>query len=77
LRKEIPSLELARVFQHALFGTVLMWALDPASSLEKQFGNTMRIFFDGLSAPLKPALAVRKVPPTRMKGEAKGERKAR
>ncbi len=78
LRGEISPAELARVFQHALFGTVLMWALDPASSLEKQFGNTMRIFFAGLSAPLKPPLAVRrKVPPTRMKGEAKGERKAR
>ena len=60
LREEIPPAELARVFQHALFGTVLMWALDPASSLEKQFGNTMRIFFAGLSAPLKPALAVRR-----------------
>ena len=74
LRHEISPAELARVFQHALFGTVLMWALDPASSLEKQFGNTMRIFFAGLSAPLKPALAGRrKVPPTRGRG-TKGRR---
>lgn len=74
LRHEISPAELARVFQHALFGTVLMWALDPASSLEKQFGNTMRIFFAGLSAPLKAPLAGRrKVPSTR----ARDERKAR
>ncbi len=82
LRDEIPPMELARVFQHALFGTVLMWALDPASSLEKQFGNTMRIFFAGLGAPLKPAPGGRrKVSPARVKGavkrESKAERKAR
>jgi AcrR family transcriptional regulator len=60
LRDTISPAELARVFQHALFGTVLMWALDPESSLEKQFRNTMRIFFAGLSVPSKPPLAVRR-----------------
>jgi AcrR family transcriptional regulator len=46
-------LELARAFQHALFGTVLMWALDPKSSLEKQFANTMRMICSGLSVSSK------------------------
>ncbi len=73
LRDEIPPAELARVFQHALFGTVLMWALDPASSLEKQFGNTMRIFFSGFNASVKKRpVARRKVRPK----SAKDERKA-
>jgi AcrR family transcriptional regulator len=74
LLNEIPSLELARVFQHALFGTVLMWALDPESSLEKQFGNTMRVVFAGLNISCKPPRpARRKIVPK----AAKPERKSR
>jgi hypothetical protein len=49
----LAPLELARVFQHVLFGTVLLWAVDPVSSLEKQFGNTIRTFFSGLNASSK------------------------
>jgi AcrR family transcriptional regulator len=74
LRSEIPPEELARGFQHALFGTVLMWALDPESSLKQQFGNTMRMFFSGLRAD------GRAKPPERRNGMLKmanGERKAR
>jgi AcrR family transcriptional regulator len=73
LHDGISPAELARVFQHALFGTVLMWALDPESSLEKQFGNTMRIFFSGLNAPSKPPRSGRcKVLPRGAKVERKG-----
>lgn len=46
-----PS-ELARGFQHMLFGTVLLWAVDPVSSLKRQFDSTMRIFFSGINASL-------------------------
>lgn len=45
----ITPLELARGFQHMLFGTVLLWAVDPVSSLKKQFDSTMRIFFSGIN----------------------------
>lgn len=53
LNDELSAVEMARIFQHAVFGTVLMWALDPSSPLEKQFGNTMRTFLYGLNASSK------------------------
>lgn len=62
LRREIASPELARVFQHVLFGTVLIWALDTVSSLDKQFSNTMQVFFSGLGATSKPAARVKSAP---------------
>jgi AcrR family transcriptional regulator len=53
LNSELPAADLARAFHHALFGTVLMWALDPSSPLEKQFSNTMQTFLSGLNASSK------------------------
>ena len=58
LKSELPAADLARAFHHALFGTVLMWALDPSSPLEKQFSNTMRTFLSGLNASSKPRSSV-------------------
>ena len=55
----LPPAALARVFQHALFGSVLMWALDPSSPLERQFSNTMQTFLHGLNASDKPARSSR------------------
>jgi AcrR family transcriptional regulator len=82
LLDEIPPLALARAFQHALFGTVLMWALDPKSSLEKQFTDTMRMIFSGLSLSSKAPLPLRRnLPLNAAKREslhtAKRERKPR
>lgn len=54
LNKDLAALEMARIFQHAVFGTVLMWALDPSSPLEKQFRNTMHTFLSGLNASSMP-----------------------
>jgi AcrR family transcriptional regulator len=70
LRAEIAPTELARVFQHVLFGTVLIWAVDTVSSLEKQFNNTMQIFFSGLGAASEPAARGKPAPAgvTRLKG---------
>jgi AcrR family transcriptional regulator len=53
LNCELPAADLARAFHHVLFGTVLMWALDPSSPLEKQFSNTMQTFLSGLNASAK------------------------
>jgi hypothetical protein len=50
LNDHLPPATLARVFQHAIFGSLIMWALDPSSSLEKQFSNTMQTFLHGLNA---------------------------
>ena len=50
LNDHLPPATLARVFQHAIFGSLMMWALDPSSSLEKQFSNTMQTFLHGLNA---------------------------
>jgi AcrR family transcriptional regulator len=71
LRDGILPAELARAFHRVLLGTVLMWALDPESSLEKQFVNTMRMIFSGLNLPGKPPRAVRKVLPKVVKRERK------
>ncbi len=68
LNKVAPA-ELARVFQQALFGTLLLWSLDSESSLERQVSATMRMFLAGSS----PSPARREV---RVKA-AKRERKAR
>jgi AcrR family transcriptional regulator len=75
LQGEIPPAELARIFQQTLMGTVLLWALDQESSLEKQLDSTMRAFFCGIGAPSKlPRLVHRKLAPKKV---VKGERKTR
>jgi AcrR family transcriptional regulator len=67
LNSELPAADLARVFQHALFGTVLMWALDPSTPLEKQFSNTMQTFLSGLNVSSKARpRALQKVLPKAM-----------
>jgi AcrR family transcriptional regulator len=70
LSDELAPMEAARIFQRALMGTVLMWALDPSSMLEKQFGGTMRTLFNGLGASPIQRRGVRgKIPPTAVKRE--------
>jgi AcrR family transcriptional regulator len=75
LRDENPPAELARIFQQTLMGTVLLWALDQESSLEKQLSSTMQAFFSSIGTPGKSArpaqqkLTARKV--------VQGERKTR
>ncbi len=59
-REGIAALELARVFQHALFGTVLIWAVDPVLPLKRQVANTLRIFFSGLSASSQQPCSTRR-----------------
>lgn len=44
----LAASELARAYQHTLFGTVLLWALEPSSPLEKRFTHTMRVFLSGI-----------------------------
>jgi len=60
LSEELPPAALARTFQRAVMGTALMWALDPSSPLDKQFGNTMQIFLSGLNAPVAPSHPARR-----------------
>jgi AcrR family transcriptional regulator len=60
LNGRLPAAELARAFHHALFGTVLLWALDPSSSLEKQFDNTMTALFSGFNASPEQLRATRR-----------------
>jgi AcrR family transcriptional regulator len=74
LRDEIPPAELARAFHRMLLGTVLTWALDPESSMEKQFAGTMRMIFSGLTLPSKPPQSTRRESPIKV---LKRERKSR
>jgi len=71
LRDEIAPADLARVFQQSLMGTLLLWSLDSESSLERQFGITMRMFLSGLSPSHAPAAVRRKMHPRAVKRERK------
>jgi len=73
LRTDSTPIDVARAFHHMLFGTVLLWALDPSSPLEKQLSKTMGIFLCGLNASSKPEPKARQreVSKTRHKSEAR------
>jgi AcrR family transcriptional regulator len=74
LSDELAPAAAARIFQRAVMGTVLMWALDPSSTLDKQFGSTMRTLFSGLNASstqlrTQPRVSRGKVLPVASKSE--------
>jgi AcrR family transcriptional regulator len=64
LNPAMPAAELARAIHHALFGTLVLWSLDPVSSLEKQFLTTIEMVFSGLGATVETkSIANRKKTP--------------
>ncbi|HWC18560.1 MAG TPA: helix-turn-helix domain-containing protein [Terriglobales bacterium] len=50
LRSDLAPLELARVIQHAMFGTLMIWSLSTPRELEKWIDLTFEIFWRGMAA---------------------------
>ena len=52
-RRDLPPLELARVFRQTTFGTLLMWSLHGDASLAERIERAMEILWMGI-APREP-----------------------
>jgi AcrR family transcriptional regulator len=59
LRLDLSPLELARVLQHAIFGTQMIWSLSARSDLNKWLDMTFEIFWRGVAAEAIPANGAR------------------
>ena len=55
LRLDLSAMELARVLQHAIFGTQMIWSLSPRSDLNKWLDMTFEIFWRGIAAQATPS----------------------
>jgi AcrR family transcriptional regulator len=59
VRSDWPAIELARVMQHAFFGTNMIWALSARSDLDKWIDKTFEIVWRGIAAE---AIAIENTP---------------
>jgi AcrR family transcriptional regulator len=59
VRSDFPPLELARVMQHAMFGTNMVWSISARSDLDEWLDKTFDIFWRGIAAEAIPANAIR------------------
>jgi AcrR family transcriptional regulator len=59
LRSDFPPLELARIMQHAMFGTNMVWSISARSDLDEWLDKTFDIFWRGIAAEAIPANAIR------------------
>jgi len=50
LRLDFEPVELARIMQHAIFGTQMIWALGKPQDLEQWLDLTFEIFWRGIAA---------------------------
>lgn len=50
IRADIAAPELARVLQHAMFGTNMVWAIGTRSDLDEWIDKTFDIFWRGIAA---------------------------
>ena len=55
LRSDLAAVELARVVQHAMFGTLMIWSLSAPKELGKWIDLTFEIFWRGIAAEPMPA----------------------
>jgi hypothetical protein len=58
-RRDVPPLELARVFRQTMFGTLLMWSLYGDASLADRIEHAMEILWMGMAPREKVTSAVR------------------
>lgn len=54
LRLDLEPIELARIMQHAIFGTQMIWALGKPQDLESWLDLTFEIFWRGIAAESVP-----------------------
>jgi AcrR family transcriptional regulator len=69
LRRNLSPMTMAWTFHRALIGTVLLWAVDPSSPLEKQVSDTIEMVMAGALPPQPAAQAAKRV--SRRKTEAR------
>jgi AcrR family transcriptional regulator len=50
IRADLAALELARILQHATFGTNIVWAIGTRSDLDQWLDKTFEIFWRGIAA---------------------------
>jgi len=55
VRSDFPPLELARIMQHAMFGTHMVWSISARSNLDEWLDKTFDIFWRGIAAEAIPA----------------------
>jgi AcrR family transcriptional regulator len=51
VRADLVPEEMVRVLQQSLIGTILLWSLDPLSSLPKRLDAMFEIYWSGISLP--------------------------
>lgn len=54
LRSDFPPLELARIMQHAMFGTNMVWSIAARSDLDEWLDKTFNVFWRGIAAEAMP-----------------------
>ena len=57
LRSDVSPVELARIVQHAMFGTLMIWSLSAPKELGKWIDLTFEIFWRGIAAEPMPVSA--------------------
>jgi hypothetical protein len=50
LRSDLEPVELARVLQHCIFGTLVIWSLSKPKDLDKWLDLTFETFWQGVAA---------------------------
>jgi AcrR family transcriptional regulator len=59
VRRDVPAAEVARVMQHAIFGTNMIWSLTSRNDLDAWIDKTFDIVWRGIAAEPMPAGAAR------------------
>ena len=49
VRKDVPPIELARVFQKLIFGTQVIWCIDPEVPIIQHIEQSFKIFWNGVA----------------------------
>lgn len=52
-RRDMEAIELARIFQQSMFGTILMWSLQPKTPVARMLDGTLEVLMQGLREPMK------------------------
>ena len=47
-RDDLNPMQMARAFQQAMFGTVLLWSLNPVEPLERVIDEAIDVLWDGM-----------------------------
>jgi AcrR family transcriptional regulator len=53
IRDDLPALSMAKSFQQGLFGTALLWSLDPVEPLSKAIDEMLDVMLAGMISPTR------------------------